>query len=57
LHTDLLNRPKWRSRIELSTALFEYLEIFHIRTRRHGCLGMLTPVDYETLQRGSASGA
>ena len=35
LETELLNRKKWKTRIELSTALFEYLEIFHNRTRRH----------------------
>jgi transposase InsO family protein len=54
LQTELLNRQKWRTRIELSSALFEYLEIFHNRTRRHSSLGMLTPVDYENLHRGSA---
>jgi transposase InsO family protein len=55
LQTELLNRQKWRTRIELSAARFEYREIFHNRTRRHSSLGMLTPVDYENLQRGSAS--
>ncbi|MFE2491460.1 IS3 family transposase [Streptomyces mirabilis] len=42
-----LNRRRWRTRLELSTALFEYLEIFHNRQRRHSALGMLTPVKYE----------
>jgi putative transposase len=32
---------------ELSTAPFEYLEIFHNRQRRHSALGMLSPVEYE----------
>jgi hypothetical protein len=27
--------------------LFEYLEIFHNRRRRHSSLGMLTPTEYE----------
>jgi transposase InsO family protein len=54
LQTELLNRQKWRTRIELSSAIFEYLEVFHNRTRRHSSLGMLTPVDYENLNRGSA---
>ncbi|MFE2586269.1 IS3 family transposase [Streptomyces sp. NPDC059378] len=43
----LLNRRRWRTRLELSTALFEYLEIFHNRQRRHTALGMLSPVEYE----------
>ena len=51
VQTELLNRQKWRTRIELSTALFEYLEIFHNRNRRHSSLGMLTLVDYENLHR------
>ncbi|MEV1026825.1 IS3 family transposase [Streptomyces sp. NPDC050264] len=32
--------------MELSTALFEYLEIFHNRQRRHSALGMLSPMEY-----------
>jgi transposase InsO family protein len=32
LQTELLNRTKWKTRIELSTALFDYLEIFYNRT-------------------------
>ncbi|WP_399029038.1 IS3 family transposase [Streptomyces sp. 15-116A] len=43
----LLNRRRWRTRMELSTAPFEYLEIFHNRQRRHSALGMLSPVEYE----------
>ncbi len=30
-------------------AIFEYLEIFHNRKRRHSAPGMLTPTEYETL--------
>ncbi|GGK97174.1 IS3 family transposase [Streptomyces flaveus] len=44
---ELLNRRRWRTRLELSTALFEYLEIFHNRQRRHAALGMLSLVEYE----------
>jgi putative transposase len=47
MQTELLNRKKWRTRIELANAIFEYLEIFHNRQRRHSALGMLTPVEYE----------
>jgi transposase InsO family protein len=51
LQTELLNRKKWKTRIELSTALFEYLEIFHNRTRRHSALGMLTPIEFERISK------
>ena len=49
VQTELLNRRRWRTRIELANALFEYLEIFHNRRRRHSSLGMLTPIEYEKL--------
>jgi putative transposase len=42
MQTELLNRQRWRTRIELANAIFEYLEIFHNRQRRHSSLGMLT---------------
>jgi transposase InsO family protein len=47
VQTELLNRQRWKTRIELANALFEYLEIFHNRRRRHSSLGMLTPIEYE----------
>lgn len=47
MQTELLNRQRWKTRIELSNAIFEYLEVFHNRQRRHSAIGMLTPVEYE----------
>ncbi len=47
VQVEQLNRRRRRTRLELSTALFEYLEIFHNRRRRHSALEMLTPVEYE----------
>lgn len=47
MQTELLNRRRWRTRLELANAIFEYLEIFHNRQRRHSALGMLTPIEYE----------
>jgi transposase InsO family protein len=47
---ELLDRQAWHTRLELATALFEYLEIFHNRQRRHSSLGMLTPTDFEGRQ-------
>ena len=49
MQTELLDRKRWKTRVELASAIFEYLEIFHNRTRRHSSLGMLTPVEYEKL--------
>ncbi|MFJ9713661.1 integrase core domain-containing protein [Streptomyces sp. NPDC101234] len=50
VQTELLNHRRRRTRMELSTALFECLEIFHDRQRRHSALGMLTPVQHELPQ-------
>ena len=49
MQTELLDRRRWRTRLELANAIFEYLEIFHNRQRRHSALGMLTPIEYERL--------
>jgi len=56
VQTELLNRRRWRTRIELANALFEYLEIFHNRRRRHSAVGMLTPIEYEMLHRAQPVG-
>jgi putative transposase len=40
MQTELLNRKRWKTRIELANAIFDYLEIFHNRQRvipRSGC--------------------
>jgi putative transposase len=47
IQTELLNRKRWRPRLELANAIFGYLEIFYNRRRRHSALGMLTPIEYE----------
>jgi putative transposase len=47
MQVELLDRRRWRTRVELANAIFEYLEIFHNRQRRHSSLGMLTPIQFE----------
>jgi putative transposase len=47
MQAELLDRQRWRTRIELANAIFEYLEIWHNRRRRHSSLGMLTPIQFE----------
>jgi putative transposase len=49
MQTELLNRKRWKTRIELANAIFDYLEIFHHRQRRHSALGMRTPIEFELL--------
>ena len=55
VQVELLDRQAWSTRLELATALFEYLEIFHNRQRRHSSLGMLTPSEFEMHQTAAAT--
>lgn len=51
MQIELLDTRRWRTRIELANAIFEYLEIWHNRRRRHSALGMLTPDEFEARHR------
>jgi putative transposase len=50
LKKELVNRRSWPSRLELQSAVFEYIEAFYNRERRHSTLGMLSPIAYEQLR-------
>ena len=43
LQTELLDTRKWATRVELSTAVFDWVEVFYNRVRRHSALGYLAP--------------
>jgi transposase InsO family protein len=47
LKKELIHRRSWPSRHELSTAVFDYIEIFYNSTRRHSTLGMRPPAEHE----------
>jgi transposase InsO family protein len=47
MQVELLDRQRWRTRIELANAIFDYLEIWHNRRRRHSALGWLSPLEFE----------
>jgi len=47
---DQTARPAARAdRIELTNAIFEWIEGFYNRRRRHSALGWLSPVEFETI--------
>lgn len=50
MQVELLDRQRWLTRVELANAIFEYLEVFHNRQRRHSALQMLTPIEFEQRQ-------
>lgn len=54
LKKDLIHRRSWPTKTEARTAVFEYIESFYNRRRRHSRLGMLSPVDYENRPGTSA---
>src|SRR5215472_7697405 len=47
VQVELLDRKRWNTRLELANAIFDYLEIWHNRQRRHSQLGMLSPIQFE----------
>lgn len=47
MQIELLDRQKWKTRVELANAIFDYIEIFHNRQRRHSALNYRTPIEYE----------
>jgi putative transposase len=44
---ELVHRQPWPNRRDLSSAVFEYIEAFYNRQRRHSTLGYLSPEEYE----------
>ena len=47
LECELLNRYDWPTRQALRTAVFDFIEVFYNRQRRHSTLDYHTPFDYE----------
>ena len=47
MQIELLNRKKWKTRIELANAIFEFIEVFYNRQRRHSKIGYIAPVEFE----------
>ena len=53
LKRECVNRKKYHTREEARADIFEYIEVFYNRRRRHSYLGDVCPVEYETRQAGS----
>ncbi len=56
---ELVHRRSWPTRAELSTEVFDYIETFYNRQRRHSTLGQRSPADFEnsTLSDPGRSGS
>jgi putative transposase len=53
LKKELIHRRTWPTKAELRSEVFDYIEVFYNRQRRHGRLGQLSPADFE---KGTLSG-
>ena len=49
LKTELVHGERYRSRLEARLSIFEYVEVFYNRRRRHSALGYRSPEQYEML--------
>ena len=47
LKTELIHRQKFTTREDAKMKVFEYIEMFYNRERRHSSLGFKSPVDFE----------
>jgi len=47
LKEECFGREVYRSRKEAKEAIFEYIEVFYNRKRKHSSLGYLSPFEYE----------
>ncbi len=46
MQIELLNRKRWKTRTDLANAIFDYIEIFYNRQRRHSGLDYRTPIEH-----------
>ena len=49
MQIELLDRQRWRTKLELAIAMADYIENFYNSDRRHSSLGYLTPNEFEDL--------
>ena len=48
LKNELVYRHHFATRAQARTAIFDYIEAFYNRSRRHSSLGYQSPLDYES---------
>ncbi|WP_372490199.1 IS3 family transposase [Nocardioides bruguierae] len=54
---ELLDTRRWDTQEQPATAIFEWIEAWCNPRRRHTSLGMLSPVEYETLHATAETAA
>ena len=57
MQRELLDRQQWRSREQLASAMFEWIEGWYNPRRRHSSIGNLSPHEYEALHTAAFAAA
>ena len=47
LKTEVVYFERYRTRAQARQSIFEYIEVFYNRNRRHSSLGYLSPLEFE----------
>jgi putative transposase len=55
LETELIDRSDWASQAEAKAAVFEFIEVFYNRIRRHSSLGNVSPEEFEERYRSAVA--
>jgi len=50
---EIVRRRIYRTRDEVKADLFDYIEVFYNRARRHSYLGQVSPYDFERASIGT----
>ncbi len=53
LKGELVDRQAWPTRAAARSAIFDYIEGFYNRQRRHSTLGYVSPAAYEAAQQAT----
>ena len=57
MQIEFLNRQSWKTVLELSSAMTDWIENFYNPLRRHSAINYLTPDEYEALHSQKAQAA
>jgi putative transposase len=55
LKTEVVYFERYRTRAEARQSIFEYIEVFYNRVRRHSSLGYVSPLEFETKMSDKAA--
>src|SRR5262245_50631877 len=55
LKEECVERQTYQTRSETRTSVFEYIEVFYNRQRKHSSLGYVSPITYEQMKGANNS--